>query len=99
MHWIVDKVPEQSLLNTAGWRFIIPQLYRRYPNADMNLNVSIYSPPHLIIKEHQIDLTVHADVIINVLNSGEVTPVACFSMVSFVKGSALAYYYPFSCSP
>ncbi|KAG5597919.1 hypothetical protein H5410_039151 [Solanum commersonii] len=79
MHWIVDKVPEQSLLNTAGWRFIIPQLYRRYPNADMNLNVSIYSPPHLIIKEHQIDLTVHADVVINVLNSGDVTPVACFS--------------------
>lgn len=86
MHWIVDKVPEQSLLNTAGWRFIVPQLYRRYPNADMNLNVSIYSPPHLIIREHQIDLTVHADVVINVLNSGEVTPVACFSTA--VSGSA-----------
>lgn len=86
MHWIVDKVPEQSLLNTAGWRFIIPQLYRRYPNDDMNLNVSIFSPPHMIIKEHQIDLTVHADVIINVLNSGEVTPVACFSTA--VSGSA-----------
>lgn len=86
MHWIVDKVPEQSLLNTAGWRFIIPQLYRQYPNDDMNLNVSIYSPPHLKIKEHQIDLTVHTDVVLNVLNSGEVTPVACFSMA--VSGSA-----------
>ncbi|KAK4341879.1 hypothetical protein RND71_037695 [Anisodus tanguticus] len=86
MHWIVDKVPEQSLLNTAGWRFIIPQLYRQYPNDDMNLNVSIYSPPHLKIKEHQIDLTVHADVVLNVLNSGGVTPVACFSTA--VSGSA-----------
>ncbi|CAN4103972.1 unnamed protein product [Withania somnifera] len=86
MHWIVDKVPEQSLLNTAGWRFIIPQLYRKYPNDDMNLNVSIYSPPHLRIKEQQIDLTVHADVVINVLNSDEVIPVACFSMA--VSGSA-----------
>ncbi|KAK4355209.1 hypothetical protein RND71_024180 [Anisodus tanguticus] len=86
MHWIVDKVPEQSLLNTAGWRFIIPQLYRQYPNDDMNLNVSIYSPPHLKIKEHQIDLTVHADVVLSVLNSGEVTPVACFSTA--VSGSA-----------
>lgn len=86
MHWIVDKVPEQSLLNTAGWRFIIPQLYRQYPNDDMNLNVSIFSPPHPKIKEHQIDLTAHADVVINVLNSGEVTPVACFSMA--VSGSA-----------
>ncbi|CAN4103973.1 unnamed protein product [Withania somnifera] len=91
MHWIVDKVPEQSLLNTAGWRFIIPQLYRKYPNDDMNLNVSIYSPPHLRIKEQQIDLTVHADVVINVLNSDEVIPVACFSMVSFIKGSSLSY--------
>lgn len=85
MHWIVDKVPEQSLLNTAGWRFIIPQLYRQYPNADMNLNVSIFSPPHLKINEDGIDMTVHADVVINVLHSGEVTPVACFSTVSFVK--------------
>ncbi|PHU12981.1 hypothetical protein BC332_19911 [Capsicum chinense] len=86
MHWIVDKIPEQSLLNTAGWRFIIPQLYRRYPNDDMNLNVSIYSPPHPKIDDDQIDLTIHADVVINVLNSGEVTPVACFSMI--VSGSA-----------
>ncbi|XP_055823664.1 putative BPI/LBP family protein At1g04970 [Solanum dulcamara] len=86
MRWIVDKVPEQSLLNTAGWRFIIPQLYRRYPNDDMNLNISLFSPPHMKIKEHQIDLTVHADIIINVLNSGEVTPVACFSTA--VSGSA-----------
>ncbi|XP_059282132.1 putative BPI/LBP family protein At1g04970 [Lycium ferocissimum] len=86
MHWIVDKVPEQSLLNTAGWRFIIPQLYRQYPNDDMNLNVSIFSPPHLKIKEHQIDLTVHADVVLNVLHSGQVTPVACFSTA--VSGSA-----------
>lgn len=86
MHWIVDKVPEQSLLNTAGWRFIIPQLYRQYPNADMNLNVSIFSPPHLKINEDGIDMTVHADVVINVLHSGEVTPVACFSTT--VSGSA-----------
>lgn len=86
MHWIVDKVPEQSLLNTAGWRFIIPQLYRQYPNDDMNLNVSVFSPPHLKINEHRIDLTVHADVVLNVLNSGEVTPVACFSTT--VSGSA-----------
>lgn len=86
MHWIVDKIPEQSLLNTAGWRLIIPQLYRRYPNDNMNLNVSIYSLPYPKIDDDQIDLTVHADVVINVLNSDEVTPVVCSSMVSFVNG-------------
>jgi hypothetical protein len=45
MHWIVDQIPDQSLLNTAGWRFIIPQLYKKYPNHAMNLNISLSSPP------------------------------------------------------
>lgn len=50
------------------------------------------------IKEHQIDLMVHGYVAINVLNSDEVTAVACFSTVRFVKGTTLAYYNPFPCN-
>ncbi|VAI73311.1 unnamed protein product [Triticum turgidum subsp. durum] len=45
MHWVVDKVPDQSLLNTAGWKFIIPRLYWNYPNDDMVLNISMASSP------------------------------------------------------
>ncbi|KAH9745057.1 putative BPI/LBP family protein [Citrus sinensis] len=80
MQWTVDKVPDQSLLNTAGWRFIIPQLYRKYPNDDMNLNISLSSPPVIRVAEDNIDATVHADLIIDVLESGEVIPVACISL-------------------
>ncbi|GLT30170.1 hypothetical protein SLA2020_049880 [Shorea laevis] len=86
MQWIVDKVPDQSLLNTAGWRFIIPQLYKKYPNDDMNLNVSLSSPPVIRISERNIGATVYADVIIDVVEAGQVIPVACISLV--IRGSA-----------
>lgn len=82
MRWIVDKIPEQSLLNTAGWRFIIPQLYRKYPNDDMKLNISLSSAPVIVISEHSIESTVYADLIIDVVDAGEIIPVACISLVS-----------------
>ncbi|KAI3440922.1 uncharacterized protein J3R85_002954 [Psidium guajava] len=85
MHWTVDKVPDQSLLNTAGWRFVIPQLYKKYPNDDMDLNISLSSPPEIRITENNIDATVFADLIIDVLEAGEVIPVACISLV--IRGS------------
>nr|GMC70073.1 putative BPI/LBP family protein At1g04970 [Ipomoea batatas] len=81
MHWIVDEVPDQFLLNTARWKFILPNLYKQYPNDNMTLNISISSVPNIEIKEQQIDATVTADVIINVLNDTEAVPVACISVV------------------
>lgn len=83
MKWIVDTIPDQSLLNTAGWKFIVPQLYKKYPNDDMNLNISLSSPPVIRISEHHtIDVTVYADLVIDVLEAGESIPVACISLVS-----------------
>ncbi|KAL4364180.1 hypothetical protein GQ457_04G024810 [Hibiscus cannabinus] len=41
VEWIVDKVPDQALLNIAERRFIIPQLYKKYSNDDMNLNIYV----------------------------------------------------------
>lgn len=87
MHWTVDKVPDQSLLNTAEWRFLIPQLYKKYPNDDMDLNISLSSPPEIRISENNIDATVYADLIIDVLEAGEVIPVACISLVMRGSGS------------
>lgn len=87
MQWIVDKVPDQSLLNTAGWRFIIPQLYKKYPNDDMNLNISLSSPPLIRISQNNIDATVYVDLIIDVLEAGKVVPVACISLVIRALGS------------
>ncbi|KAB5527684.1 hypothetical protein DKX38_021531 [Salix brachista] len=85
MQWIVDKIPDQSLLNTAGWRFIVPQLYKKYPNDDMNMNLTLSSPPILKISEHNLDATVYADLIIDVLEADQVIPVACISLV--IRGS------------
>lgn len=87
MQWIVDKIPDQSLLNTAGWRFIIPQLYKKYPNHDMNMNISLSSPPIIRISDHNIDATIYADMTIDVLEDGEVIPVACISLIIQGSGS------------
>lgn len=70
-------------MNTAEWKFIVPQLYKQYPNDDLNLNISVYSTPVLKIGEKQVDATIHLEVIIDVLDAGQVVPVACISVVSF----------------
>lgn len=85
MHWIVDNISDQSLLNTASWRFIIPQLYKMHPNDEINLNISVSSLPTIKIEKQQIDVTIPLDVVIDVLDAGEVIPVAGFSMVRLVK--------------
>ncbi|CAL0317606.1 unnamed protein product [Lupinus luteus] len=87
MHWIVDQVPDQSLLNTAGWRFIIPQLYKKYPNHDMNLNVSLSSPPVVEISNQKAGAHIFADLTIDVLEDDKVIPVACISLLIQGSGS------------
>lgn len=82
MHWKVESLPDQSLLNTAGWRLIVPQLYKKYPDDDMILNVSLTSAPVMKISPHKFESTILADLIIDVLDSGDVIPVACISLVS-----------------
>lgn len=85
---MVDKVPDQFLLNTASWRFLIPRLYRKYPNKDMLLNISAISPPSVRINVGRIDTTVDLDVIVNVLDSDDIVPVACISLSVAVSGRA-----------
>lgn len=80
---MVDKVPDQFLLNTASWRFFIPQLYCKYPDDDILLNISAISPPSVRITVGRIDATVDLDVVVSVLDFGEIVPVACISVVSF----------------
>ncbi|XP_051133888.1 putative BPI/LBP family protein At1g04970 [Andrographis paniculata] len=88
MVWTVDKVPDQSLLNTAGWKFIIPQLYKKYPNHDMNLNLSVSSLPTIEVEEQQVRVVVPLDVVINVLEADEIIPVVCISTVISSSTSA-----------
>ncbi|KAE9584124.1 putative bactericidal permeability-increasing protein, alpha/beta [Lupinus albus] len=80
MQWIVDELPDRALLNTAEWRFIVPQLYKQYPNADMNINISVSSAPVIQVTNQDIEAAIIVDVIINVLEAGEVIPVVCISL-------------------
>ncbi|KAH0992227.1 hypothetical protein GBA52_003710 [Prunus armeniaca] len=34
MQWVINKTPNMSLLNTAGWKYIVPQLYKHVMDAD-----------------------------------------------------------------
>jgi lipopolysaccharide-binding protein len=88
MHWIVDKMPDQSILNTAGWRYIVPQLYKQYPNDDMNINISVSSPPIIKVAKDDISAFVNLDVTIDVNDAAEVIPVACISLEISTSGSA-----------
>lgn len=85
MQLIIDELPDQALLNTAEWRFIVPQLYKRYPNDNMQINVSASSPPVIQVSYQDIGATVSVDVTINVLEGGETIPVACISVVCLQK--------------
>ncbi|CAA3032502.1 BPI LBP family At1g04970 [Olea europaea subsp. europaea] len=80
MHWIIDEVPDQSLLNTTEWRFIVPQLYKMYPNDNIILNMSVSSPPIIEIRKQQIHATIPIDMVVDVLSADEVISVACISM-------------------
>ncbi|KAK1561067.1 hypothetical protein Q3G72_034038 [Acer saccharum] len=88
MQWNVDKVPDQSLLNTAGWRFIIPQLYKKYPKDDMNLNISLSSPPVVRISEHNIDATAYVDLIIDVFGSRQ-SDTGCLNFIGNKLGGSV----------
>lgn len=86
MQWVVDQLPDQSLLNTAGWKYVIPQLYKKFPNDDMKLNISISSPPTIKIERQNIDVTVDLDMTVYVVDFGEVIPIACISSMISATG-------------
>ncbi|XP_074583696.1 putative BPI/LBP family protein At1g04970 isoform X2 [Curcuma longa] len=86
LHWMVNKVPEQSLLNTTSWKYLIPQLYRKYPNDDMILNMSLMSPPDVWITSQKVGANLLLDMTVNVLDGSSTIPVACISMVVDVSG-------------
>ncbi|CAL5063778.1 unnamed protein product [Urochloa decumbens] len=85
---MVERIPDQFLLNTASWRFLIPQLYKKYPDDNMLLNISAISPPSVRINVGRIDATVELDITVNVLDFGKIVPVACMSVSVAVSGAA-----------
>ncbi|KAM1699350.1 hypothetical protein ACFX2K_030709 [Malus domestica] len=81
MQRTINKIPDQSLLNTAQWKHIVPQLYKQYPDKDMELNISVSSPPIIRVANNGVDFTVYSDVTIGVVeDDDEVISVACISL-------------------
>lgn len=57
----------------------------------MSLNISVTSPPKIQVSEHDIGATIDIDMTINVLDSSEVIPVACISLVSLIENLSAAH--------
>ncbi|CAI0436295.1 unnamed protein product [Linum tenue] len=80
MDWKINKLPDQSLLNTAAWKDVYPELYKLYPDDDMTLDVKSASPPVITITEDDGNAAIALDVTVKVLNATQVLPVACVSV-------------------
>ncbi|CAM6099422.1 unnamed protein product [Calypogeia fissa] len=90
--WDVDNIPGKKYLNTASWRYIIPKLYKKYPNEDMILSFAVSSAPTVNITIDGIRANAGADMTIEVKDGGDIVPVACINlMVSFDAVAALNY--------
>lgn len=85
MTWLISEVPDQSFLNTASYKHIVPQLYKKYPNSDMELNITMTLPPIITI-EPRVGASFVADMIVNVIDAGVSIPVACINMAVDVSG-------------
>ncbi|CAM6027186.1 unnamed protein product [Sphagnum balticum] len=80
LDWFVDKLPQQSLLNTAFWKWVIPQLYKKYPNEDMALDFSVSGAPQVDFTKDGANALAAADLTILVKTDNGSVPVACLSM-------------------
>ncbi|KAJ7538614.1 hypothetical protein O6H91_11G056500 [Diphasiastrum complanatum] len=67
LQWLVDSLPKQTLLNTASWKYVIPQLYKKYPNMDMMLNFSVSTTPDISIARNGIHATAALTISMNAI--------------------------------
>jgi hypothetical protein len=81
LEWLVDELPQESWLNTHFWRWLIPQLYKKYPNKDMALDFACSEAP--TVKLTTDGATVDAVAELTLLVKEDETnslPVACISL-------------------
>jgi hypothetical protein len=85
LNWLVDTMPEKEFLNTSKWRYIIPQLYRDYPNAELTFHFDVTSPPTILLTPDGIEGSAVADMMIEAVKDGDLVPVACITIVSVLS--------------
>ncbi len=81
----MDELPQESILNTAFWKCIIPQLYKKYPNDDMFLHLSSSAAPQVELTKDGAKALAVADVTVLVKTGNGSVPVACLSMVGILS--------------
>jgi hypothetical protein len=78
-------MPEKEFLNTSKWRYIIPQLYHDYPNAELTFHFDVTSPPTILLTPDGIEGSAVADMMIEAVKDGDLVPVACITIVSLLS--------------
>lgn len=89
LEWLVDELPQESWLNTHFWRWLIPQLYKKYPNMDMALAFACSGPPTVQLQTDGVTANAAAELNLLVKTDGKSLPVACISLVSSTMRNGL----------
>lgn len=82
LEWMVDELPQESWLNTHFWRWILPQLYKKYPSMEMALNFACSVAPMVQLNKDGATASAAADLTLLVKTDTGPLPVACIGMVS-----------------
>ena len=92
LEWLVDELPQESWLNTHFWRWLIPQLYKKYPNMDMALAFACSGPPTVQLQTDGVTANAAAELNLLVKTDGKSLPVACISLVSPTMRNCLVWF-------
>ncbi|MCO5614975.1 hypothetical protein L7F22_069261 [Adiantum nelumboides] len=85
---LLDKVPDQTFLNTSKWKFLIPQLYQQYPDKEITLRFEVSAPPNVTLTLDGVDVSAGAEMVIGVTDEGSNVQVACISIIASISGFA-----------
>lgn len=90
----MDELPQESWLNTHFWRWLIPQLYKKYPNMDMALDFACSTPPTVQLQRDGATANAMAELILLVKTDEKPLPVACISLVSPNSRNCINFIFP-----
>lgn len=88
LNWLLEKLPDQTFLNTSKWKFLIPQLYQQYPNKEIRLHFEVSNPPNVTLTLDGVDVSAMAQMFVGVADNGSIVQVACISITASASGLA-----------
>jgi lipopolysaccharide-binding protein len=61
-------------LNTSDWKYILPGLYKAYPNLEMQIDAAVSQASKVVISPAGIDLTVQSNLVLSVIRGSVLIP-------------------------